>query len=110
MAGKVADKRTELECSQREEHAACRQTRSLCFHLPVKIELKANASIVVEMIALSYELALPLLLTHIVSTFGLNDIDENVKERDSLDHHGSISTWKDTASERKDELRDNAPR
>lgn len=40
--------------------------------------------------------------TYIISNFALDDVDEDMEEGDSLDHHRSVTTGEDTAAERED--------
>jgi hypothetical protein len=67
---------------------------------PVRIELKAKLTMVVEIIAARCLSAMAGRMgTYIISDFTLDNIDEDVEERHSLDHHGAVSTWEYTASQ-----------
>lgn len=47
--------------------------------------------------------------THVISYFLLDDVDQNVEERDCFDHHRAVTAGEDTAPEGEDELRYDAP-
>lgn len=46
--------------------------------------------------------------THVITNFPLDDVHEDVEERDGLDHHGSVPAWEDGTSESVRELRNDA--
>jgi hypothetical protein len=77
------------------------------------MELKANDTIVVAMIAASCSLAnrraRSSVKPHIIANLALYRVDQNVKERHCLDHHASVSAREDRPAECEHELRDDAP-
>jgi hypothetical protein len=48
-------------------------------------------------------------LTYIVADFGLDDVDENVEEWHSFNHHRSVSSREDASSEGKNKLGNDTP-
>lgn len=47
--------------------------------------------------------------TYVVSNFSLDDVDQNVEEWYSLDHHRPVASWEDATAEGEDQLRHDTP-